>query len=599
MRKCLLYLFFFLLGSSLQAQVIIEDEREEKDAELSEYWDKHMSLEFGFSVAKGLGVESNREYSYTNLKWKDSFFDWLDLNFETNAYNRRTLYVLNLDNSALEEDRFRRKNLEDRIKYDPLSPEEELEIEQEIRNIDNKLNDLEERDEVSLQINDSEIIFREANAKISLGESADILVGYHTVIWGQMEGFSPVDFLLPIRTASGSQAISKVESRLTQKTAVLSIFPHEKVEIKAYYFPDISLDPAIHRFRENQVEDLDDEFTSDNPRQDEIEYAFALPERSEQPQYAGRILFYFDWATIGFTYYEGWDQFSFYKDIRISTFMQETEVPYEEQFGHDSNGNPIDGTVYRTEERKFYRTETRPELPRIKSYGFETAIPLKNWSLRLEATISRALANVDLFFAIESYNRFEANNERQFYKSEDFPEGEDSPAQKVRKTFFEYAIKQNNSSFSYEKENTVYGMQLVRNGEKWDWAFALINLDFDGKPVDEKGETLIRYAEEAKRAENVTTSDDDSGLNTIPMLLGTRYLSEDKKSLVGMGLGFFGFGFGATLFWTKEYVESLRVGLGIEALYLQSSNETTEALDGYELKNALYPAIRFLIGYKL
>jgi hypothetical protein len=51
--------------------------------------------------------------------------------------------------------------------------------------------------------------------------------------------------ILPFKRIVSGNSLGKVASRLPQNVAILNIYPFEKLELQAYYFPRITRDPII------------------------------------------------------------------------------------------------------------------------------------------------------------------------------------------------------------------------------------------------------------------------------------------------------------------------------------------------------------------
>ena len=61
--------------------------------------------------------------------------------------------------------------------------------------------------------------------------------GRQLIVWGQLEIFSPVDFLLPIDFNPSGLSLSKADNRMPQ-TTVCIVLPFDNLELTGYYFPN-------------------------------------------------------------------------------------------------------------------------------------------------------------------------------------------------------------------------------------------------------------------------------------------------------------------------------------------------------------------------
>ena len=208
--------FFILLAcflslSPLQAQLVVEEEGDSLESALSDYWDKHFSFRFGATVSSGLGVNNSRKYSFANLTWKHDF-GWVTFNFEGEAFRREYTYTLAAESS-------RRYNLENEKENARHAGNTD-----EVNRIDAEIADL-DRDFI-FTAGEAETFYREASAKLNLLDTLQLSIGYHTIVWGQVSGFSPVDYVLPPRIASGNLSFSKTNNRLPQQAAIFVFFPY-------------------------------------------------------------------------------------------------------------------------------------------------------------------------------------------------------------------------------------------------------------------------------------------------------------------------------------------------------------------------------------
>ncbi len=537
------------------AQEIEETQEEEGsiNAILSEYWDKHIAIRFGASSATSLNSSDYRNYSFTNVSWQHNF-GWIAFNFEGEAYRREYRYTLEVDNSE-------RTNIDNQIR-DRMAGGAPANDPSLIALMDRRASL--DRDEFSFTTGENDIIYREANVKL-ISEYVQVSGGYHTVVWGQVEGFSPVDFILPLRFASGNLATSKVNSRIPQLSGIVSIFPLPWIEIQGYYFPELTLDATLRTFYEGQDADLD----LDDGRQDIVEHGFEYPKNSEVAQYAGRVLFYLDSLTLGLIYYEGWDQFSEKKNTIISRQTTVGGMPYQ-----------------------YIRYEDRERLARVQNYGFESSLALGSWNIRLDIlqrVVPKAISESKV--DIRNHN-FNAENAATITLNPNQQE-----QQNLREELFNFAIDKNDSSFDYEVQELIWAAAVDTDGDTWFFSFGLAAIQ-EGF-ADDNGSQLVDYADRIDELSG--DSEDDGGFNgPIPFLTLIRYMSEDKKDIIGFSAGFLGgIGFGATIYFGQEYFESLQVGVALEVIQLFSNSEVErDVLDGYELKNEIYPAFRWIATYK-
>ena len=123
--------------------------------------------------------------------------------------------------------------------------------------------------------------------------------GQQTIVWGQLDIFSPVDFLLPIDFSPVGFSLTKADNRMPQTVAKMAIYPNENLEISTYYFP---------YFEESEVFKVFD-LTSNYREIDGVKYytTKVIPSGQDQASYAARLTWYNDVTTFALTYYKGFN----------------------------------------------------------------------------------------------------------------------------------------------------------------------------------------------------------------------------------------------------------------------------------------------------
>ena len=552
-----------LISTQIFAQEVIEDssnEKTNKKSSGSEYWDKHFGLTFGASRAIGIGTKDSRDYSFVNLTWNHSTKK-INFNFEAEAYRRGAEYTLALDTNSKRSLESQRDFLQNKSKLNPLTPSEQ----NNLFDLNSKIDNL--QDSFLFSQIESGIIYKEANIKVKPIDWLTFTLGYTTVVWGQTNVFSPIDYMLPIRSSNGSININKVDSRLPQQSLIIGIYPVKQLELLFYFFPQITLDNAVRGYFEKyNVENLDNAPT--NPNSDDfissqnVRYAFAYPTGNKQFQYAFRAMLYFDWFTLGFTFYEGWNQFGYTPNKSVSKVNGVT--------------TPITGTSA-PKEVDYYQIVSRPSLERLQNYGLELSIPIKIWKINFDV-LSHIVSS-----APDIDPQYDLNTKTDF----------NSRIIKASKDIVNLALMYNNGVLDYKKRETIIALEASVDGDLHFSTFGIVNV---------QNQFLDQYGSKLNDLVNVYNSvkyfnGPSSNLNTIPYLNVGRYLKTDKKSMVGFTAGFLGgLGAGAILYWGQQFFESFTFGVAFEYLVLFSSKEAQ--VTGYKLKTQGYPDIRFLAAYK-
>lgn len=152
--------------------------------------------------------------------------------------------------------------------------------------------------------------FLEIYGKLDLLQNLSLSYGKRRILWGQLDIFSPIDFVLPFDSKSVAVEPSRVAIRLPTKVAQATYFPTSRLELSAYYFPEFHTDPALEEYifhSEERVWPL--RVPRDRPppegQREERKVQIARPTGSDGAQHAARVMYYGDWATVGLTYYTG------------------------------------------------------------------------------------------------------------------------------------------------------------------------------------------------------------------------------------------------------------------------------------------------------
>lgn len=558
-------------------EIIDEEDKDSSPSSTGHYWDEHFNASFGASYSYGLDERSSRAYSYARLSWKDDF-EWVIFNIEALIFRRDYRYALELNpDSASAVDRDIQA-LDAELQYpdtkppmgppnrsaqdicdSPSSPPSSppsmrsAELEQLARKRAMLCENREsrgKRENFTLAVQDNGLYMREAHAKFNLRDDLQLLVGWNTIVWGQLDFLSPVDFLLPLRIGSAGLGITKADNRNAQLTGTFYYFPVPWVEIQAYFFPELGFDDA---FVDTLIEGEEDEEGGAQRRDSPYVNVkkLELPTGSEAYRYAGRVLFYLDKLTLGLSYYQGYSQF-------------------------DSNENLILERDTKNGE-EIYRIQGENELLPVRSFGIESAYQRGKWSWKLDAVYFAG--QEDLSLDVEDYN-----NQLLYYLPED-------ESFSKRKRYIEWILNKNDGKL--EIQDNVFIATVGADADLEDWLLNLGVAVFFFQRSDKGSEGYSLYTE----AEDV---DEDFGANELmaaPIINVAYYTDKEKKDLLGLAAGFLNTGFGVILYTYQEYFESLRLGLALEYLMLFSNGIVN--VEGYQIEDPAYPAIRFFIDYQL
>ena len=159
---------------------------------------------------------------------------------------------------------------------------------------------------------------REAYVDYSVSDEFLISYGRQSVVWGQLEVFSPIDFfLLPIDVNDSGFSFNKVNNRLPQETAKIVWYPVGNIEITGYLFPKFEVSDMINDLMDTVAQNTDLEYVK--------------PSGSKQRALALRSMGYFGDTTIGFTLFDGWGTYPMpmnYYDLTKQIDRQSTKFEF-------------------------------------------------------------------------------------------------------------------------------------------------------------------------------------------------------------------------------------------------------------------------------
>lgn len=295
-RSILFFCFFLVLSpvvvlaedilSDLEGQTTIEATQAEESS-LDKFWDEHGSAMIGgFYLSGG---KSGKQLAFFKAGFN---YEWrlVKLNLEGSVLSSKTTLGVKTDNSE------------------------------------------QNRDSITIDRNRLRLI--SAYLDFKLRDNVSVAVGRQSIVWGQFDIFSPVDFALPMDFDFAGQSIGKLGNRNPQDTVKVSWFPIESLEVQGYYFPTL----------ENMWKNSGEVFGDGG---------LIFPDGEHDDQSAIRVLYYHDWGTIGLTYYDGFNHFW---PSQISDY------------------DPVSGN----------RSNERNEVYRNRMIGFELAKPVGRYTYKIE-----------------------------------------------------------------------------------------------------------------------------------------------------------------------------------------------------------------------
>ena len=143
------------------------------------------------------------------------------------------------------------------------------------------------------------LAFRQAYVDVYPIKGVTISAGKQTIVWGQLDVFSPVDFLLPLDINPVGFSLVKADNRMPQTTVKVSYYPLSNVELSGYFFPIYEESPLFKNI------DMGDNYTEYNG----VKYYTQkiLPSGDQQSSSAARATWYASFMTAAVTYYHGFN----------------------------------------------------------------------------------------------------------------------------------------------------------------------------------------------------------------------------------------------------------------------------------------------------
>ena len=351
---------------------------------------------------------------------------------------------------------------------------------------------------------------REAYVDINFGRYGSLSVGRQVLVWGQFEGFSPIDMVMPHDYSTGTASMTKVQNRLPQDAVVLNLFPIENLKISGYYFPHITRDPMIEEFYKDGVLYYDDELFSAR--------TLDQPDEDEDYQTALRIMYYGNKWTVGYTRYDGW------------------EMGYSENEHLEPHPTEAD--------RMFLMPH--PKIERFQSEGWEFAIPSNKWTWKFETMVAKRSLELD---DVSFYNISFATGERA--------------------DFLNWVINENDSKYYVPVwyRTTVIGFDY--SSKRWNTNFSMFNINssFAGS------EAHKRYKQSYDiNGQDYKDSLFPEWLY-VPLVHTTRYFDDEKSSAIGAGFGIYGESFKAYTYFKDTKDDIFSYGISYEVTQISSDME--------------------------
>jgi hypothetical protein len=431
-----------------------------------------------------------------------------------------------------------------------------LDISHRQKTIDTKVNEVSNRSEEV--ISTSRKVFksgggiqvRQAYIEYFPMDSVVLSAGKQTTVWGQLDIVSPVDLFLPLDFNSTGFTLVKLDNRMPQTTVRAAYYPANNIEVSGYYFPAFE---ESGLFKDVVDEMYSDDYFKEKYRKtnDPTETPIVLSPQKETPKtggYAGRMVLYDANFTAGLTYYHGANNLY---PVQTKRFVEN---------GYVETGSFFD-ELPELEEKPVY--ETRYGYYPKTGVGFEFALPIGQWTLKFDGTISDELYN---------FNAPTTNEDAKIFNDH------------------------NNGNTNIFIYRAMYVVGIDADFDTWFYNFYVTGIkDFKNPQYN----TFLNA---------IGKQPDLVSFFGLPTLNIGRYWNRDKKGGYGLSFGFLGSSWGIVSYMSNEISESFSwvcsagfvLGFGDIMTVISGNKEDKDDDDTYnDYKFVSDPTINFGLSYKL
>lgn len=424
----------------------------------------------------------------------------------------------------------------------------------------------------------------EANSVVTLSG------GKKKVIWGQFEPFSPSNFAFPLNLVSTGVKFSKFKSALGQNFVGVNLYPTSFMSLEAYFFPQITADDiatkSVTGGRTDYGQPKIINPTKNNINLEDKTVKGSIPSGKKGHQYGGRILFYTGWGTLGVSAFNGYDtlnplSFRVIKKLKDSngtdftfganTAATATAPAVKNNFRGFDNG------------KNYYYTTTLPSFGRQRMVSLELAIPYGQFIFKAE------WARYDKTVAISNYDSAVISPILNGATAPPGYQGNYNDAQEFVKW-----INDNNDGRLYAPATQDFvAVGFDYNSDSWLINFALFNSSESVKPKYKRIVDLQKTAFPLHK--------DSSAASTFPLVNVVYYHNSDKSNLTGLAAGIIGNGSGVALYHSREFLESITLGVALQAVQYFSDNQLEDIGGGdkvYKNPGGMSTGVTAGVGYK-
>ena len=402
----------------------------------------------------------------------------------------------------------------------------------------------------TLKVTASGVEVREAYLQYDVLDNISLSVGYQRPIWGQFDIVSPVNLLLPLEFQSDDLSLEKSAYRMPQPAFSAVVFPFERLEVSAYWFPWTNIDP-LHQEILDEADGANEVFVANPPNFGETE-SRPRPRKdgSDYDAYAARAVWYGDSFTFGLTYYNG-----------RNTLFAFDELPLVEKVQQVQNSTTYDA----------YSGIERSLLPGSDTVGLELSVPVGRWTWKGEAFYMRTETDI-------------GGIRRESIAQDDMDE---------RRVLYDWMVDQNNGRGYVDVNLLMAGAGFDALYDHWRFGAAVFVVDT----------LLTGKAKEADRLVKAAYPGDDGvGFSgALPNAYVLYDFDEERTTTAGLVGGFAGPFLGVSTFYTSTWFENWRWTASLEYAVSMSDqllDELNSDSGAYELEDDVALGVRLGLVYE-
>ena len=366
---------------------------------------------------------------------------------------------------------------------------------------------------------------------------------------------SPVNLALPLTPQTTEPVTGKVNTVVPQDQVSFTWLPSERVEVQGYYFPTTNIDFLVEDvLQDNNMDDvygrpgLNMQCPSNKPVLCDRSSSVLSDQQdlTDHSAFAARVLFYFNWGTLGFTYHDGNDSLVFdTPDLATLDLL----LP------KDSASPDMAGTSI----HRAYNVRRHTDLPEAENYGIELAIPHGKWVYKFELLHQKTTASLE-------------GQSRYFQGVPDAVSSDDIPNfLHANYEYFEAVRTMNNNQLYVPVDRQYIAIGADSDRDNWRFNVSLLTIR---ESFDSDTDRLLQLEQAFAGGDN-----ERGDPITLPAINIARYLGGNKEKEIGFVGGFLGAYFGVSLYYTARIGENFRWLAGLEAISNQRDQLVSDSDD--------------------